>query len=388
MRVVQVISSLRHESGGPSYSVRRLAEELAERGIGSEVLSLGEAGEQAIGRAKVHFVAADATRLPGLATLLPSRDLIKALTEAARPGVLFHGHGLWRLPNIYTADVARRHGAPLVVSPRGMLSPAALAYSRWSKRAFWHAVQRRALASASVLHATSEAEAEDICAAGLKKPISIIPNGIDLPDEAEVASGRAVRAGEGMRTLLQLGRLHPIKRIDRLLVAWAQLEATHPQWKLRIVGPSEGGHRDELVALAQRLGVVRVTFDAETYGADKDATFRSADLVVLASESENFGMVVAEALANGVPVIATKGAPWQGLSSHRCGWWIEQGLEPLVAALDAGLSLDRASLDHMGARGRQWMLEDFSWLRVATDMEAVYHWALGQGSRPPSVEVF
>jgi glycosyltransferase involved in cell wall biosynthesis len=385
MHVIQIIGTLAREAAGPSYSVRRLAEALAARGVVSEILSLGEPGEQDLGGARSRVFGVEARRLPGLDSLLPSLGMAAAIEEAARAGAVLHNHGLWRLPNIYPARAARRHGAPLIVSPRGMLSEAALAYSRWPKRAFWHAMQKRALEAATCFHATSAEEARDIGRAGLGQPVAQIPNGIDVADADAVAAGKVGRATAGPRTLLQLGRLHPIKRIDRLLEAWARLEGKHPDWQLRIVGPSEGSHRQELLALAGQLGVARVAIELEVYGAAKERAFREADLLVLASASENFGMVVAEALANGTPVIATKGTPWQGLPSQGCGWWIDHGVEPLTAALDTAMALDRASLDFMGARGRQWMLDAFSWVRVAADMEAVYRWAGNGDTRPSSV---
>ncbi len=386
MRVVQIIGTLAREAAGPSYSVRRLAEALAERGHDSEILSLGEPGEMWTRGVRSRIVACDRPRLPGAGTLLASRDLKRAIDDAASCGAVLHSHGLWRMPNIYPARAARCHGGALIVSPRGMLSQAALAFSRWPKRAFWYAAQRQALAAATCLHATGEAEAADIRAAGLKAPIALIANGIDVPAESEVVAAKARRTTSATRTLLQLGRLHPIKRIDRLLEAWARLEAGHPDWRLRIVGPSEGGHGEQLAALAAQLGLGRVTFEASLFGDAKDAAFRDADLLVLASDSENFGMVVAESLANATPVITTKGAPWPGLATHGCGWWVDHGTEPLATALAEAMALPRQRLDDMGRAGRQWMIDEYSWARIADDMEAVYRWARGEGDPPATLQ--
>ncbi len=387
LHAVQIIGTIEIGAAGPSYSVRRLAEALAERGLDSEILSLGEGGDRTFGQARSRSLAVDRPCAPGLGSLLPSRELAAAIETAARSGAVLHAHGLWRLPNIYPARSTRRHNAPLVVSPRGMLSQAALSFSRWPKRLFWLAAQKRALQAAACMHATGAAEAVAIRAAGLSQPIAIIPNGIDVPDAAEVIRGKALRQSDGRFTVLQLGRIHPIKRVDRLIEAWVRLEPLHPAWRLRVVGPSEGRHGDELAALACRRGLRHVSFEPAAFGADKDTALREADLLVLASDSENFGMVVAEALANGTPVIATKGAPWPGLTARKCGWWIDPGIEPLAAALNTAMSLSRATLDDMGNRGRSWMLEEFSWGRVAADMEAVYGWTKGKGQRPACVEI-
>ena len=96
-------------------------------------------------------------------------------------------------------------------------------------------------------------------------------------------------------------------------------------------------------------------------------------------------MTVAEALASGVSVISTKGAPWAGLETERCGWWIDHGVEPLAAALSQAMASPRAELNAMGARGRAWMARDFSWDRVAADMLDVYRWLAVRGPRPATV---
>jgi glycosyltransferase involved in cell wall biosynthesis len=114
--------------------------------------------------------------------------------------------------------------------------------------------------------------------------------------------------------------------------------------------------------------------------------FGQADLFVLPTKSENFGIAIAEALAAGVPVITTKAAPWQELESHRCGWWVDVGVEPLAAALREATAASPDVLREMGLRGRELVRERYSWPKIAEDMKAVYEWVLGRGPRPGCVE--
>ena len=107
------------------------------------------------------------------------------------------------------------------------------------------------------------------------------------------------------------------------MAVWPQVPDAHPDWRLRIVGPSELNYRAALEAQAQDLGVPRVFFDNPLYGDSKWEAYRQAGLLALSTLNENFAMVVAEALAAGVPVICTKGAPWQGLEAECCGWWVD-----------------------------------------------------------------
>src|SRR6202035_1321655 len=147
-----------------------------------------------------------------------------------------------------------------------------------------------------------------------RNPVTIIPNGIDLPEI------RALPRPQGKeRTVLSLGRVHPKKGLDRLIRAWASIETSHPEWRLRIIGPAEIGHDEELRALADSLTARRISVEPPVFGAAKLDAYRNADLFVLLTLNENFAMTVAEALAAEVPVISTKGAPWASLESERSG---------------------------------------------------------------------
>jgi glycosyltransferase involved in cell wall biosynthesis len=386
LRTVHVVAGLDPTHGGPAYSVPALASALAGNGAAVTLLSVdagdGRTSDGVRGYCERLFPA-DYNQVPLLRSLRCSSGLAGALAEDARRADVIHNHGLWLMPNVRAGRAARAVGRPLVVSPRGMLAPAALQFSRLKKRACWVLLQGSALRQAACIHATSEQEYEEIRAFGVTRPVAIVPNGIDLPElsrmpELHVASGR---------TVLSLGRIHPKKGLDRLLHAWARVEAVHPAWRLRIIGPAERGHASELQALASALGLTRVSIEGPLYGDHKTEAYYRADLFVLPTLNENFGLTVAEALAAGTPVIATKGAPWSGLEDEGCGWWIDHGVEPLAAALSRAMEMPREALKAMGARGRAWMARDFSWDRVARDMLDMYRW-LALGAAPPATVRF
>jgi glycosyltransferase involved in cell wall biosynthesis len=244
----------------------------------------------------------------------------------------------------------------------------------------WPMLQRPSLRYTACFHATSAAEADDVLAAGFHAPVAVIPNGIDAPAPGRVLGSR--------RTLLYLGRIHPIKQVDVLLGAWARLERSSIDWDLRIVGPDNDGCLGEMRRLAGSLGVQRVRFEGELQGDAKLDAYRSADLYVLPTRSENFGMTVAEALVAGTPAVVTDGAPWSGLRSEGAGWWIDQGVDALESALRGAMSTPRSELEAMGTRGRNWMIRDFGWKRIADSMESLYRWILAgsrDDSRPPEI---
>ena len=210
---------------------------------------------------------------------------------------------------------------------------------------------------------------------GFNQPVAIIPNGIHIPELIHAERSR-------VRTLLYLGRIHPIKGLENLLPAWAAVQDKFPEWRLQIVGPDSGGHLAELQALATRLNLERIAFTGPLTGSEKQKAYANADLYVLPTYSENFGMTVAESLAAGTPAIVTKGAPWQSLDEKQAGRWIDTGKDALIACLEEMLDKSRAELDLMGLNGRNWMMSDYSWETVASMMKAAYDWVLTQGPQP------
>ena len=376
--VVQVIAGLDPRNGGPSYSVPRLAAALTAGGIRQTILAV--ASDAAANDAITYFYRQNWAQVPVLRGLRASSALKTALYQHAASTDLVHVHGLWLMPNVYAGQAAIRAGKPLIVSPRGMVAPAALAFSRRKKAIFWSLFQGRAYAGAALWHATSSDEAEDIRRFGVIAPIAVIPNGIDLPSTI-AAHPKAAQH----RTILFLSRLHPKKNLPVLLDAWRRIAAGQPEWRLVIAGPDEGGHRAQLEAQVAQFAIPRVQFAGPVYAADKAALIGCADLFVLPTLSENFGIAVAELLAAGVPAIVTKGAPWQGLQTHRAGWWIDHGVDPLEAALRKATALTPCERRAMGARGRDWMSRDFGWDGIGNEMSAVYRWVLGQADRPACV---
>lgn len=348
--------------------------------VETEIFTLAEEGVAE--REHTRIFPPTAARIPIIQQIKLSRSMRKALQQEAASADVFHSHGLWIAPNIYAGNAAAAVGRPLVVSPRGMLSPGALQFSRLKKHVMWKVWQGQAYSKAAVWHATSGQEAEEIRAFGIKAPIAIIPNGIDLTET--MASHDPQKA---QRTVLFLSRLHPKKGLPALLDSWSRLSQDRPDWQLVVAGPDEGGHRAALEAMVRDKQIPRAIFSGPVYGQEKNALLSEADLFVLPTLSENFGIAVAEALGAGVPAIVTTGAPWRGLETNRCGWWVEQGVEPLLAALSEATALPASERKAMGLRGREWMRRDFGWEAIGREMAAVYHWLVGQGDHPNCIHL-
>ena len=374
MKAIQIVAHVGNAASGPSYSVPALGRAMGGQGCDVTLMTqhydpiAPSEGFRNLSYPQRSFP-------PGLAW---SPELGSALHDMAGAVDVIHNNGVWLAPNIYPGRAARASGTPLVLAPRGTLSEAALSKSRWKKRVIWR-LQRTTFEQATCFHATAEKEYEEIRNYGLTGPVAIIPNGIDLPSPVETP------AREG-RTLLFLGRIHPIKGLDLLLETWRDLpEATRADWTLRIVGNDPDGHQAELEALVQRDRIPSVYFAGPAFGDDKTREYASADLYVLPTKTENFGMTVAESLAAGTPVITTRGAPWAGLEENKCGWWVERSKDSLAAALTDALARPPGALDAMGAKGRDWVHRAFGWQGIAADMIEVYRWLKeGRTGEPPA----
>jgi len=379
LHIDHVLTGIAAKAAGPSYTVPALAREQGRAGHDVAIHSLGSPVELSNSNWNDRRYSRDKTVIPVLEKLGMSRSLQTALI--AIDSDVLHAHGLWQMPCIYAARAARIGGKPLVISPRGMLSPAALHYSRGRKQVFALTLQNGALAHASMFHATAMSEHDDIRSFGFKQPIAIIPNGVDVPQ-----LNTRIRETQ-TRTVLSLGRIHPKKGLDLLIKAWAQIEKVHPYWQLKLVGPDEVAHSAELQNLIDKLGLRRVSISGPVFGSEKWDAYANADLFILPTRSENFAVTVAEALASSVPVISSKGAPWAGLETNRCGWWIDLGVPEITDALKRAMDMDDETRNMMGARGRAWMIRDFSWDKIAQDLVIAYRWLLTGGNTPRQIRL-
>ena len=591
MRILHIVAGL-PPGGGISESVPALCRYLRRAGHEVTLATLdGPMSEAAL------LAAQDGVRLVCFTPSWPralfySVAMLRGLWPLAAESDVVHVHSSWTFPVWWACRCTRKAGKPLVMSPRGCLDPVRLRHSAWKKRLVgW--LDRYFLRRASAIHATCQAEAEGVekylvgnrqSAVGheggeVKRRIVVIPNGVEVGSalvhyfdsvlvedrRSEIGGQRAEDNGtlepvsitnERMnsrtnelprlavrtRSVLYLGRLHPLKGLDLLIDAWAEVKRSAlvrycdsavrgslvhycdgalvgkpevgdrrsavggepvsqaesrlnlvepdqkpiepdsqtnelmnsrtnalPRWQLVIAGPDEQGTLARLIAQAESQGMAvssqtltvnsesltvsgnslaikeerltvyglpfttnaDIVFIGPVYGEEKARLMAAADLFVLPTRSENFGIVVAEALASGVPVITTKGAPWQellgsgesaisreselgrgdgdagesaisresairqgdtGISTPkelnmpnalnqlnsltpaigRCGWWVDIGVEPLAEALREAMSLTDEERRSMGENGRRLVEAKYRWESVAQEMEKVY----------------
>jgi len=378
LRVTEITASVSREAGGLLGSVLRISQEAKKNGI--EIRVLGTEDGHTIEDTPLWApVSIEAFPISGPKRFAYSPALGGRLMTLESD--IVHLHGLWQFPALAVARWAARTHRPYLVSPHGMLEPWALKYSRAKKAVMSFLFQKNCLRNAKCLLATSKQEAQSIRLAGYQNAIAVVPNGVEVP--AVIPERRPVLAQR--RRALFLSRVHPKKGLLNLVEAWNRVRPAG--WELAIVGPDEGGHLAEVQVAIHTCGLAdQVFYDGEVWDdAAKWECYFAAELFVLPTFSENFGLVIAEALGCGVPVITTRGAPWSELESNGCGWWIDATVEALEHALREATNLAPAKLLAMGANGRKLVLDRYPWDVVGRQISDVYRWMAGTIERPEYV---
>ncbi len=358
--ILHVVGSLAREWGGLSLFVARLAAHQAA--AGDEV-----------------FVSCPTPSHPtqenwdhGSARVVAGSIGKREWRGVAQRADVIHVHGLWLLHYHRALAWARSTGKPYMLSVHGMLEPGAMRFSSLKKRLAMAAYQHRDLRLAPVLHATASAELQTIRRRGYRSPVLTVPPGVDWPSVSTPVPAE-------QRQMLFLGRIHPKKGLLELVEAWGKVLPRG--WRLVVAGPDEGGHLQVVQRAAASLGN-SVEWCGPLFGSAKQTAIETCSVLIAPSHSENFGIVIAEALAAGRPVITTTGTPWKLLAEHHCGWWVNPDAVSLGEAIAEAAHLPASRLNAMGERGRQLVRERFSWPAISSAFRSTYDWICDGGSAP------
>lgn len=368
MKLCHIISSIEDRYGGPSRSVRALSGALARPHEVELLVTRLDAPAQ--GEEQREGALCTRTfRRDWPPRLSPSAGLRRA--ALASGAEIFHHHALWLRTLHYAHLAARKNGGKLVVSPRGMMSAWAWNHHARRKRFARRFVHPGALEAVDGWHATSAEEADEIRALGFTQPICVAPNGVEAPCPEETAAAAdhwraACPAAANRPVALFYSRLHRKKRVLELIDAW--IAHAPADWVLLIVGIPQDYTPESLASYVLKMSGVGRIFAFS--GMDRPPPYAIASLFLLPSHNENFGLVIAEAMAHGVPVLVTDTTPWQGVAREGLGWCVPWGDYP--AALAAATAESHAALRERGGRAREWVLRDFSWTASARVLAEFY----------------
>lgn len=367
MRLLLTATSCLPDYGGPAFFVTKLAAALASKG------------------AHVSLWAADGSALK--TPLLPSQASIERLSgnlvdvfSSNDQFDLLHDHGVWLPHNHTLAAIAFTKQIPRVVSTHGMLDPWCLNHKRLKKKIAWYLYQKADLKCAALHHVTSQAERENLIRLDLGAKICLVPIGVDIPDALRGEHSNIEH--DGLKTAVFLGRINPVKGLPMLIEAWRQVRPDG--WRLRVAGPDNDGHRKEVEDLVAVNGLEGVVFiSGPLQGAEKEKFLHGANLFVLASHSESFGLAIAEALAHQLPVLTTTAAPWSTLEREGFGWSVEPTVDGLTTGLRRATQQSKQTLAEMGAKGRKWIEAHLRWDHVADEFISFYETTVNSHSRGP-----
>ncbi len=374
MKILHFIPSIDRSSGGVGAYIQLLASELGLL-VELHVVSHLEENPLPINNCTIHYV--DKYIING-----KMKKQYLALLHQVHPDVV-HINCCWNPECSLIQKWSYQQGYKTVYTPHGMLEPWILKRHYWTKK--FPALllyQRAAIRHSTILHATAESEMQNLLNLGYNKNVAVIANGID------VSSISMKQEWRKRKTILFLSRIHVKKGINFLIEAIAELKDMMKGYRVIIAGEGEESYIEHLKRYAIEMGVAEMfDFVGGVYGEEKWHYFQDADLFVLPTHSENFGIVVAEALASGTPVITTKGTPWHELESYNCGWWTEVGKEPTKAAILEFLNKDVKELRIMGINGRKLIEEKYGSSTIAKKMAELYSWLNGNGNKPNFIHV-
>ena len=324
-----------------------------------------------------------------------SNQLVPALVAADLD--ILSTHGLWKYCSVASRRWHGRTARPYIVHPHGMLEPWALQNAGLKKRIAALLYENQHLRGAACFRALCEPEAQSIRAYGMRNPICVIPNGVDLPTRFQdsgfgVQDSELMRFAGGRKVLLYLGRLHPKKNLANLIRAWKQAlnsgRSSREGWAVAIAGWDQAGYERELKKLTSDYGLsASIRFLGPLFGQNKDAAFHACDAFVLPSLSEGLPMTVLEAWAHAKPVLIT---PECNLpEGFVAGAALQIGTEPeeIVTGLKQLSEMSDGDRRAMGDRGRTLVATKFSWPRIGEQMRSVYDWMLGGGPTPQTVRL-
>jgi len=292
---------------------------------------------------------------------------------------IVHIHAVWSFATATAARAAARHNIPYIVRPAGMLSSYSWNNRGWRKRLYWSLVERQTIQKAAGFHATSDEEAAEVRGVRADAKVFVITNGVEdaaftAPRDAADLRRRCGANAADKPIVLFLSRLHPIKGIvDRLLPAVASMRS--PCF-LAIVGADDAhspGHSGDVMAAIDGLGLRgRVALLGAVTGSQRWPLFDGADAFVLPSHSENFGVVVAEAMARGCPAVVTQAVQsCEHVAAARAGEVVPGDVPALASALDRVLSEPELRTVYR-ASGRAYARRHFCWDEIAQRVKRMY----------------
>ena len=357
MKVLVVINSIDVSHGGTSRSSTAVIAKLSEQFPDVYITLLTKSSKNPVlktfphSNAKIIFCDSVVSALLKNVRLLHEIDVL-------------HIQGLWSIFPTFIGLIFKLFSkAKLVVSPRGMLEAWPLQQGRFKKKVALNTYQGLLFKLTDIFHVTANGEAKSLSEIIANKNCIVIPNGIDVSRYKEANHSTL----DECKKILFLSRIHQKKGIELLIEAWSLVQDDWPNWRVEIIGDGDQSYINSLRRLVATNKIKNINVGEPLYGEAKYNAFSSSDLFVLPTYSENFGIVIAEALASGLPVITTTGTPWSELVTKNCGSYINPTTAELVLALEKWMALNPIERKEAGRLGKELIQRSYGLDSIVND---------------------
>jgi glycosyltransferase involved in cell wall biosynthesis len=383
MKILQIVPSVSLVYGGPSQMVLGLSAALVRAGAAVTIVTTDANGD--MGQAPLDVPLATPIEQDGYRIIYfrcsPFRrykfstKLLQWLGQHAHEYDVAHIHALFSPISSMAATIARQQGLPYVLRPLGTLDPADLQKKRQLKQLYAAALEKRNLAGAAAVHFTTAQEAKISERFGVETKDWVFPLGVMLPETQNTSLRDRYNIPADRTIVLFMSRIDRKKGLDLLIPALERLVAEGKSFEFVLAGgnPQEPEYEAEIKrqiaasSLADRSHVIGFVA-----GGDKTAWLKTADVSVLPSYYENFGIAVAEAMAVGTPVVISDQVHiWEDVQQAEAGWVCQCNVESLTTSLRESLK-DSVERKYRGIKAQELTLAKYSWDAIAPQMVQAY----------------
>lgn len=389
--ILHIIENIDNSYGGPAKSVPFLIKYLNKLDVNNTIISVKLKEKEQNDICEENNIKIISSKYNGFKFLKFSQGLCKNIKQKINNHTILHTHSLWNYPPYCAFKISKKYNLPLVMSIRGNLYDWNLHKSKWKKDLALTLFQMKMFQEASCLHATEINELKSIRNLGIKTPVALISNGIEVEEfenlPVKEEAKKNLNLNNKKRYILFMSRIDSKKGLEYLVNSFIELEKRYPDWELLIAGPIyDEKYFNNIKKNIEKNNISdKVNYFGMVSGEKRLDLFASSELFILPAHTENFGMVIGEAMACKLPVITTTGTPWEVLNQENAGWWVDLNNENIINALDEAMSKSLIELTEMGLKGFEIIKRDFTWEKVVSQMEEVYSWLLGYSKKPPFV---